>query len=443
MTNTISFRILATLLITVAASACGEDEVTDEVDTTTEPMATLVTEPMADDAVASNAEESAAAPLDQPCANARDYSLEGESLASITEGVSFLPRVVWTGTEWGAIWQTPREDGLRTLRFQRFSSSGEPLDSSVEIGVTRLAEHRIVYTGAVYLVAWMAERAETDAEPFTGIRMRAINSSGVPAGTPVRVENTFDVQSLDLAWSPTSGGMLVFSRGGSGSPGVFGRTLDSSLNFGDLVDVQLGQTGQVAVIYGEGVWATSWLPVGQPLPELSFVLLDRNGLRGAPKVVPSGAPGGVHLSYGQNYFAAAWTRSGTNADGLAVRRPSLTLFDGLGDVVDTTDIPGPSLSGVARDVAWVGSQGFAVAWEERAADTARLGITRATTQATFPGQIQLMTADGNANYGLQLAVDQGRAEPRISVWTTNDPDHELTGYSASARIQMGVYSACQ
>ena len=82
------------------------------------------------------------------------------------------------------------------------------------------------------------------------------------------------------------------------------------------------------------------------------------------------------------------------------------------------------MSGVARDVAWVGSQGFAVAWEERAADTARLN-TRATA-GTFPGQIQLMTADGNANYGLQLAVDQGRAEPRISVWTTNDPDHELT-----------------
>ena len=121
----------------------------------------------------------------------------------------------------------------------------------------------------------------------------------------------------------------------------------------------------------------------------------------------------------------------------------MTLFDGLGDLVDTTDIPGPSVSGVARDVEWVGTQGFAVAWEERGSDVAVLGITRATTQGTFPGQIQLMPSDGDAHYGLVLAVDQGRAEPRISVWTTNDPDHELTGYSASARVQMGVYSACQ
>ena len=196
MTNTISFRILTTLLITVAASACGEDEVTDEVDTTTEPMATLVTEPMADDGVAPDAEESAAAPLDQPCANARDYSLEGESLASITEGVSFLPRVVWTGTEWGAIWQTPRRRSKNFALPADFHRQGSPSTHRSRLGL-RASLSIELYTGAVYLR--MAERAETDAEPFTGIRMRAINSSGVPAGTPVRVENTVGVQSLDLA----------------------------------------------------------------------------------------------------------------------------------------------------------------------------------------------------------------------------------------------------
>ena len=37
----------------------------------------------------------------------------------------------------------------------------------------------------------------------------------------------------------------------------------------------------------------------------------------------------VFISVAARTFAAAWTRSGTNADGLAVRRPSLTLFDGL------------------------------------------------------------------------------------------------------------------
>jgi hypothetical protein len=369
------------------------------------------------------------------CDRSIGYGLRGQ-LGDVTADGSHSAQAVWTGTEWGVTWIALGPEGdASTVVFQRFNGAGSGIGMPVEIGKTEGSTVRVVATQDGYVIAFLNARSNDD--PVSGLRLRVVGPDGRPAFSVVNVEATFDVHDFGFAWAPFAGGMLVYSRGRSGSNGVYSQAVDSSLNVQPAIRLTESQGMATTVSYGDGLWGAAWLAVDNAAPaELAFVLLDDSGgVTEAEQRVSGGGVGRISMAYGQGTFGVAWSRR----EGGTPPKPVLTLIESGGDIIGTPPIDGPAQFGLAHSVAWIGQVGFAVGWVSTLdGGQTQAGLTRISTLGIPLQPIELPLAESSSHRGVTIAGNQGR----LGVWISNDPTPQAAGYSQAARTQFGVVGPC-
>ncbi len=345
-------------------------------------------------------------------------------------------RSVWTGSEWGVLWQTAHEEpGLNRMLFQRFNSDGEAIGQPTEVGLARLPQHTVLYTGSGFVVVWMSARE--GAAGSEGITIQILGQAGNPVGVPALVPQTFDVTQLEAAWATLGSGMVVFSRGRTGD-GLWVVRVDEGGQPANPVHVyDRGPADNPSVIYGDGTWGVAWIDTGVMPSDLAFTIINDAGVFQAQvqRIMAAGARGRTHLAYGQLLYGVGWSRNDEDG-GL---RAQLSLFDSLAIEQATHDVAGPEGFGLVTDVAWLDPDTFGVGWQDNSAGNVAAGMTRIghLGQMFEPARI-----DPEGESSLQNIQISGNVT-RGAGWYTEDPDPPVAGgFSDQVKVNLAVFGPC-
>lgn len=127
---------------------------------------------------------------------------------SSASGTSTQPTLVWTGTEYGLAWSDDRDGiGNREIYMLRLSSSGAPLISETRLTIKdklSLAP-RLAWTGSEYGIAWR-DTFFNGGEVF----FARVGADGLKIGADLRVSMDLGLESREpaLAWAGTEFGVL-------------------------------------------------------------------------------------------------------------------------------------------------------------------------------------------------------------------------------------------
>ncbi len=296
----------------------------------------------------------------------------------------FGQAIAWNGSEYGVVWIRGNTDA-QTIQFQRFTSGGAAIGSSVTV-----APFGAVVGGLPDVVAspsgWAVTWSESPDDDSLVVMMRRLDASGVLLGPATRVSDDWDLngftpddmrpvddQAYDTFALP-SGGYVVFSR--SNSPGhteVGMLRADASGNrIGARTilspnDSFVSGTARAAfdgtnflVAFNEGRLGTQ---------ELASVIVDSSGATVAgPTDLTSGHSIGNSFGFASSSsqqlagvgagFAAVWTEPVSGDTQIHAK-----IFDGTG-ALSATKFPLTTRGVRGRpSVAGVGST-FAVAWRD-------------------------------------------------------------------------------
>lgn len=368
------------------------------------------------------------------CDERANLGFEAEPMPVI-DSLAFAPRAVFTGEEYGLVWQTPGADARNTVWFQRFDRDGEGLGSPVELGVAEVPQHAVAFDGANYLVAWLAVRTEQTV--FDGVQIKVIGADGTPAASPaIEVPATFDVEQIAFNWARFGGGMLVYNRGRGGAGGIYANAIDPGFTVGPPVQLTASPAQSPAVTFGDGAWGAAWLARdGEEPGELAFLLLnDEAAPLTEERRVRGGGIGNVRMAYGQGIFGVAWTK----LFGAGLPQAAMTLVDGGGDPFATPPLAGPDGVATVTEVAFVAPDRFAIAWQENRPSGTRVGVSRLTTQGLMTDPVAFDPPTGSARLGMTI----GGTSTRLGAWFTEDPSPTPTGFSPDARLLGGNLAPC-
>ncbi len=191
-------------------------------------------------------------------------------------GVSQIPSLVWTGTEYGVCW-TDNRDGNTEIYFCRIDASGVKQGSDVRITNSSLTSDypSLEWTGTEYGVCWTDYR-DNNAE----IYFCRIDASGVKQGSDVRITTDNGVSySPSLVWTGTEYGVSWYENRDGNWEIYFCRIDASGVKQGS--DIRITENDQDSC-YPSLVWTgteygVSWQDSRDGNAEIYFARLNSSG----------------------------------------------------------------------------------------------------------------------------------------------------------------------
>ena len=371
------------------------------------------------------------------CPADTNYGLTGAPRA-LTSGptASHSPRAVWTGSEWGVVWLSEVEGGAGNVRFLRVDRDGVVLSDPVVLGRANSPKFRLAYTGSGYATVWLSSRSETSG--FEGLRVQMIDAEGSPDGQPSDLNETFDVDGVDLAWARLQSGMLVYSRGQqNGEGGLYAVPIDDHGVHGDPVQLWAQTARNPAVAFGNGTWGVAWMTDhGSSVPfDLMFQLTnDDGGKVGEPdRQQDASARGNLQMAYGLDFFGVGWSSD----DGSGRLHTRLSMYDSSGQIGLNPPVPGPTGFGLVTDVTWMDPQYFGVAWQDTGGGKRIIGVTRINTR----GQAEPYALPDDSRGSVQALAIAGNTS-LLGAFYTFDPEPQPGRLSPSTEVLFGVVGQC-
>jgi len=359
---------------------------------------------------------------------------------------SILPRLAWTGTEYGLVWQDARDsttalDGHWEVYFARLSADGVKTSEDVRItnSVDDLlpdsSEPAIAWTGSEYGIAWVG------ASGGRQIYFTRLDPSGGRLLSPVRVTlPPANALHPAIVWTGSEYGLVwVDYRNGS--------TLDIHFVRLDASGARIGAETLVSTVPDDIdaapslTWTGSeygivWRDQRMGNPEIFLARLTATGVKIGDDTRVTTDPGRSDLP------SVVWTGSQYGISFVDDREGNnevyLSLVDGTG-VKAGPDLRVTSTPGYSGDVAltWTGNE-FGVAWREPVLGNNEVFFTRLacncvdrdgdgfpvcsesddTRASVHPGAVEI--CDGLDNNGNGL-VD----EDTIGVDTDGDGIHNV------------------
>jgi uncharacterized repeat protein (TIGR01451 family) len=157
-------------------------------------------------------------------------------------GSSLSPYLAWTGTEYGVAWQDDRDGGGFEIYFARLDRQGNKIGGDLRVtnavGISQ--RPRLVWSGTSYGLLWNDSRDGTLQNYFA-----ELDAAGNPIGTDRRITPLgYSVQSGRVDWSGSVYG-VVYSALRGGVWDVWFQTLD---RHGNPVTPETSVTNTTAVI---------------------------------------------------------------------------------------------------------------------------------------------------------------------------------------------------
>ena len=193
--------------------------------------------------------------------------------------LSGFPSIVWTGTEFGVAWEDNR-DGNSEIYFARISTAGLKLGEEVRITASEgsSGSPSLAWNGTEFGLAWSDDRTGVSEIYFA-----RINSSGVKQGEDVRVTETAQYSGLpSLAWTGTEYGVAWMDGPYSGGSYIyFARLSPEGVKQG--TDVQL-TNGSRSISGPSLAWAgteygLAWSEGAYQQQEIYFARVSSSGVK--------------------------------------------------------------------------------------------------------------------------------------------------------------------
>ena len=346
-------------------------------------------------------------------------------------------QVVWTGTNYGVLWLASEStSGGRPLHFVRVSPEGALLGDPVRVGTSLGSSHRIVFTGARFLVSWINGRTEDD--PYDGIRIGVISDAGALAEMFYDVQGTYDTKQIDLSWDSFAGGLLTYTKGAVGEGGLFATSINEDGSLDAENQIETRPISSFASTYGDSAWAVAYAvrDMGSENPILMH-LLDDEGVVYDPEPIDiaNQALGQVHIGFGQGNYAVTW--SGLNPEGKL--QPATVLLDGAAEIIGRPVFDIDADFGVVEDLLAVDTQGFVLSWNGEVDGKPILGVQVMSALGILEDPIIMEGRSGAQLSQSRLVV--GESE-HVEVFSTYDAEPLSIGYSSDVSVYRTRLQSC-
>jgi hypothetical protein len=133
-------------------------------------------------------------------------------------GMSRVPAIAWSGSEYGVVWEDDRDAGDFEIYFTRVSASGTETGSDVRLTSTpgQSIDPEIAWSGSEYGVVW-----QDDGWVNAEIGFLRLDPTGTPVGSAIRVTEDSHVSAdPDIVWTGSSYG-VVWRDGRSGNADIW------------------------------------------------------------------------------------------------------------------------------------------------------------------------------------------------------------------------------
>ncbi|HJL32467.1 MAG TPA: hypothetical protein RMI62_25495, partial [Polyangiaceae bacterium LLY-WYZ-15_(1-7)] len=190
------------------------------------------------------------APLDEP------------KLVTAEPGDAFGAAMVWTGREYGAVWQD-RRAGVWEIFFNRFTPDGEKLGPDVRLTFAPFwsINPSLAWTGSEFVVAWQDWRHQLEAPENFEVYMTFLDAEGFEIGDDIRLTSDPDSSEAPVLALGDEAIGVAFVDGRTGPEQVW--MLVTSLT-GDVlagpfrVSASATDAYAPALIWAEDGWLVAW-----------------------------------------------------------------------------------------------------------------------------------------------------------------------------------------
>ncbi|MBW2263444.1 MAG: hypothetical protein JRG91_15875 [Deltaproteobacteria bacterium] len=123
-----------------------------------------------------------------------------------TAGMSRVPSIAWSGSEYGIVWEDNRDAGDKEIYFARVGEGGSKIGSDVRLTTfTGQSLHPVItWSGSEYAVVW-----QDDGWVNSEIGFMRLDPTGALVGSMVQVTNDSNVSANpDIVWTGSSYGIV-------------------------------------------------------------------------------------------------------------------------------------------------------------------------------------------------------------------------------------------
>ncbi len=353
----------------------------------------------------------------------------------VSEQAVFAARLIWTGAEFGALWQRPGADEVNQVLFQRFDFEGGALGEPTELGVARLPQQELLFNGSGYVAVWKSTRGPQGG--VDAIRIQALSAAGDAIGPGSEIEGTFDVEQLSAAWAPLGGGMIAYTRGRNGADGLHIARLDEGAQPAAPRTIIAEASQNPAVIYGDAAWGLAWLDPASAAPaDVVFMVVDDQGTPVSPirRIAEARAISRVFLGFKGQTYALGWT---ANTDSGPTARTNLYTSPALEELL-APGFEGPKGFGLVTGLGSLDPDSFGVAWQDTHEGRTSVGFTRVGPDGSFAEPVRVEAEQGSLQ-GLRV----GGNVSRVGGIYVDDPEPPPAGgFSDAVRARVVVFEKC-
>ncbi len=190
--------------------------------------------------------------------------VDDAKLITRAPGDAFGAAMVWTGTEYGLVWQD-RRDGVWEIYFNRLTPDGEKLgpDRRVTFAADWSINPTLIWTGVEYVVAWQDWRHRVSAPDNFEVYFTFLDREGLEIGDDIRLTREPDnSEAPSLALNAVDGEIgIAFVDGRTGNEQIWFAIVDGAGT--TLVEpFQISDTRtdafSVEVAWADGAYLLAW-----------------------------------------------------------------------------------------------------------------------------------------------------------------------------------------
>ncbi len=304
------------------------------------------------------------------------FNEEGEKqgvdtqITTLGEGRARLPSLMWTGDDFGLVWQA-NYGGEELIAFQRVDSTGSAIGSTVFLSdrtdMVPSTNPSAVWTGSVYGVVW-TERASD----FTHqVHFTSVSAAGAPSGTVNQVTEGSGEASgrTPLTWTGSEYGLVWNSSDGMNMQVAFTRIgADGTREGGEVfLSDSPFYSSHPMIAWTGSEYAVTWWDSGESPPGEYFASAHLTRL----------TPDGVEMSeertispdtllvrspkpaWTGSAFGCAWEQVTSDSSSVFLHRFDPTGI-GIGDPALLSDA---GFDAYVESIGWTGST-FGVTWRD-------------------------------------------------------------------------------
>ena len=268
---------------------------------------------------------------------------------------------------WMMAWLSSIEgspNDINYLHVQRLDSDFQAQGEAVQVARAKGGQYQLHGTSNGVMLVWVNQRS--DLLNNEGVYLQAFDTMAVAQNEPLGVNQSFNVSSIDSAWSDGFGGVLVMSE-----PQKISAITFNQMGLASAPEVlsESNNRSPVATFTGGG-WSVAWLtrPTNDSRTyDISVVNLNDQGalISDIRTITEVNANGKLSLAHGNGIYSLAWTfPDPTSLEPIPRQIIGMRLLDETLNEIGRFFVMDGSTDLSLHGVSWIPPSLFAINWSQ-------------------------------------------------------------------------------